>query len=381
MYFSEGIGVGVIAIFCDGTWNSPTISMPTHVYKLYAACAQTDDQRALYFEGVGTGGADAGAWGKLFHKFGGGLFGWGLNRNIKEAYLALCQNYRAGDKIMIFGFSRGAYTARSLAGMIRKCGILETPTRGNANKAFRLYRKSGADNAPDTAHIWKARRKLSPHYATSQNDVVRRGDGSKLVRVSYLGIWDTVGALGIPEAVLGPVAAFWNARYRFHDTRLSHLVEAARHAVALDERRVFFVPSLWDNLEAAADGPGLNQGDRTATRPYQQIWFVGDHAIVGGSAAAEGLTSLTLDWIVEGAQSVGLMLGPDAKFDKLVRDPIQKTMEIDDPALVYRIARGLLRWRKGPGHAIDLHPSVRQRTAADAGYRPQSLRNLMKELF
>ncbi|TMM54258.1 DUF2235 domain-containing protein [Sulfitobacter sabulilitoris] len=378
--------MAVIAIFCDGTWNSPTIPQPTHVYRLYAATAQHDGQSALYLPGVGTGGAVRGFLGKLIHKIGGGAFGWGLNDNIKLAYMALATAYQPGDKILIFGFSRGAYTARSLAGMIRKAGILADPTPANLRRAFRLYRRAGPGNAPDAGHIRKARKKLSPGYATSQQDVEERlrenpEDDSHLVRITYLGIWDTVGSLGIPETLLGPIAAIWNARYTFHDTNLSHLVEAARHAVALDERRVFYAPALWDNLEASRDGPGLNAGDRGPTRPYQQVWFVGDHGIAGGSGAARGLSAITLDWVHDGAREAGLTLAPGARLLDADIDPLAPAPEIDDPSLFYRVAHGLLRWRDGPGHDIDLHPTARARTQADASYRPGSLRNLMRDLF
>jgi uncharacterized protein (DUF2235 family) len=318
---------------------------------------------------------------RLAHKLGGGAFGWGLNRNIKSAYLELCKHYKAGDKIMIFGFSRGAYTARSLTGMIRKCGILDRPTQAKANAAFRLYRSAGVHNAPDADHVWAARRKLSPKFATSPFDIEKRADQSALVRVSYLGIWDTVGALGIPEPLFGPLAGLWNARYRFHDTQLSSMVEAARHAVAIDERRVFFVPSLWNNLEPGGHGAGLNAGDHSATRPYQQMWFIGDHSIVGGSAAVTGLTNFPLGWVLDGAQQRGLRLGPGDPLGALAGDPSVAAPEIDDPSAIYRIARHLLQWRIGPDRESDLHASARTRVQQDRTYRPESLRRLLADLF
>lgn len=185
-------------------------------------------------------------------KIGGGAFGWGLNGNIKQAYAALCEQYEAGDEIFIFGFSRGAYTARSLAGMICKCGIISDPTPKKIDEAFRLYRKPSVANHPDALHIMKKRRKLSPRFATSENDINWRSvtpwanDPAQMhkIEIAYLGVWDTVGSLGIPAPLLGPVANIWNSRYRFHDTLLTSMVKAARHAVALDERRVFYRPAL-----------------------------------------------------------------------------------------------------------------------------------------
>ncbi|MCV3272599.1 DUF2235 domain-containing protein [Roseobacter sinensis] len=369
-----------IAIFCDGTWNSAASGPATHVLRLSTLCARSVHQKVIYFEGVGTGSGMVSAFGRWLSKWGGGLFGWGLNRNIRAAYLALCQCYRPGDKILIFGFSRGAYTARSLAGMIRKCGILSEPTPGNVRRAFRLYRQRGPHNAPDAPHIRAARQKLSPKFATSQADVLARSDDSCLVRIAYLGAWDTVGALGIPESVFGRWADWWNARYAFHDTRLSHLVESARHAVALDERRRPYVPSLWDNLDASAEGPGLNLGFEGPERPYQQTWFVGDHGIVGGSARTRALTERTLTWIWEGAAAQGLQLKPGMALPQLTPDPAAATDEIDDHGWIYRLVPAALRWRSGPTRARDLDDSVRLRLAARPEYRPASLRALMPGL-
>ncbi|WP_299670635.1 DUF2235 domain-containing protein [uncultured Roseobacter sp.] len=369
-----------IAIFCDGTWNSATAGSATHVLRLSTACARDLQQKVMYFEGVGTGTGRVSDLGRWLSKWGGGLFGWGLNRNIKAAYLALCRCYRPGDKILIFGFSRGAYTARSLAGMIRKCGILADPTPANLRRAFRLYRRRGPQNAPDAPHIRAARQRLSPKFATSQVDAMARGGESCLVRIAYVGVWDTVGALGIPESLFGRWAARWNMRYAFHDTRLSHLVESARHAVALDERRRPYAPSLWDNLDDGDAGPGLNRGAEGPDRPYQQMWFVGDHGVVGGSARTRQLTELTLAWIWQGAAAQGLQLKPGLSLPQIVPDPTVATTEIGDHGWIYRLLPMGLRWREGPRRAGDLDDSARLRIAARPDYRPGSLRWLMPGL-
>ncbi|GFE52045.1 peptidoglycan-binding protein LysM [Roseobacter cerasinus] len=369
-----------IAIFCDGTWNSTQSEAPTHVLRLSRACLRSPEQIVIYTEGVGTGTGRISGLGRWLSRVGGGLFGWGLNRNIASTYLQLCQCYQPGDKILIFGFSRGAFTARSLAGLIRKCGILEDPTPANLRRAFRLYRRRGARNAPDQPHIRAARQILSPRYATSQTDIRARADDSHLVRIAYLGVWDTVGALGIPEPVFGRWARWWNARYAFHDTRLSHLVEAARHAVALDERRKPYIPTLWDNLDDAPDASGLNQGDSSPDRPYQQMWFVGDHGIVGGSAQTRALADIALAWIWEGAARQGLRLTPGVAIPDVPLNPVTATSEIDDHGWLYRWVPRLLRWRQGPDQSIDVHDTVRLRVAGRSDYRPLSLRRLMPAL-
>lgn len=378
-----------IAIFCDGTWNSPTIKQPTHVARLFEHTRRTNAQYAHYFEGVGTGGGEVSFFGKALMKIGGGAFGWGLNENIKHAYGALCAQYEAGDEIFIFGFSRGAYTARSLAGMIRKCGIVADPTPETLSEAFRLYRKPGIANHPDALHVLQARRKLSPRFATSDQDMnwravtPWRNDPVQMhkVEIAYLGIWDTVGSLGVPAPLLGPVATLWNSKYQFHDTLLTSMVKSARHAVALDERRVFYRPALWDNLEASRGHSGLNKGDRTEARRYQQVWFTGTHAIVGGSAPkARALTGQSMTWIAEGAQKAGLEINMDDLLDR-APDPMADSHTLSQPPWLYTLAGNLLKWRKGPGHPIDLHPSADVRVKGRRDYRPRSLKNLFPDLF
>ena len=370
-----------IAIFCDGTWNSPGARTTTHVVRLAQACAESRQQKVLYFAGVGTGTGMVSDLGRWLCKLGGGLFGWGLNRNIKAAYLELSRLYQPGDKIMIFGFSRGAYTTRSLAGMIRKCGILSNPSPSRVDHAFRLYRTRGVRNAPDSERIWAARRELSPDFATSPADVIRRNDHSYLVRITYLGIWDTVGALGIPRSMLGSVAQLWNARYEFHDTRLSRLVEAARHAVALDEKRVLFEPSLWDNLEPREDDPGLNHGDQSDQRPYQQLWFAGDHGIVGGSGVPAGLAAASLSWIWEGAALCGLKLTSDQIAADWRVDALAPAPQMGVAPSFYRFFPWLMQWRCGPSLPHDLHGTARLRAAVLPGYRPQALARVLPGLF
>lgn len=373
--------MAIIAIFCDGTWNRFNDTSQTHVARLAQACGQTPDQRVFYVEGVGTGSGRFSELGRWFSKVGGGLFGWGLNRNIKTAYQTLCHSYQPGDKIMVFGFSRGAYTARSLVGMIRKCGILSDPTARNVDRAFRLYRLRGADNGPDAGHVWAERRKLSPDYATSAEDVIRRADHSYLVRITYLGVWDTVGALGVPRSLLGPFAAIWNKRYAFHDTTLSRLVEKARHAVALDEKRAPFAPSLWDNLDATPQDAGLNQGDESNARCYQQVWFAGSHGIIGGSMPPEGLAAAPLDWIWTGAHQAGLQLQPGKRIPTALVDAVGPAPELYDVNSLYKLVPWLLKWRRGPASTQAMHPTARLRAALVPNYRPEALRAALPGLF
>lgn len=373
--------MAVIAIFCDGTWSSFDSKARTHVAHLAASCAQDRTQKVIYCAGLGTGEGRGNGLQRWVSRIGAGLFGWGLNGTIKSAYRDLCRIYQPGDKIMIFGFSRGAYTARSLVGMIRKCGILSDPSSRNLRRAFRLYRSRGAHNSPDKPKVWAARRRLSPDYATSARDVIQRGDHSYLVRITYLGIWDTVGALGIPSSLAGPIAKLWNRRYAFHDTSLSHLVEQARHAVALDEKRVFFEPSLWGNLTSRLREPGLNHSDTSDTRPYQQVWFAGNHSIIGGSTAPKELAAASLSWIWEGAQQAGLSLRPGHVVPDVAVDTSAPAPAMYEVSLIYRLTPWLVRWRHGPRVLHALHPTARLRAALVAGYRPRPLAKVLPGLF
>lgn len=353
-----------IAIFCDGTWNSPTIQEPTAVHKLQRALVSdpAKGQVAAYFPGIGTDERFDGPVKRFFNRWGGGAFGWGLDAKVKQAYQFLAQAYQDGDEIYLFGFSRGAFTARSVAGMIRKCGIISDTSTEGVNAAFELYRKRGAANHPDSDHIRAARREMSPKFATSVSDMAWRNDTSRLVSIAYLGVWDTVGARGIPPSLLGPVASMWNRQYKFHDMQLSSLVQSARHALALDERRLFYKPAKWDNLDG---NEGLNDGVTGPLRPYQQIWFVGNHSIVGGSGPVQPLSSIVMDWVVQGAGR--LTLDPTVKFPPDDPDPLAEA-----PELVYRWSP-LKAWRKGPKEDWEVHVSVRTRKAGRTDYKPGSL--------
>lgn len=371
-----------IAVFCDGTWNSPTRLDWTHVVNLYNAVdQQADVQIAHYFPGVGTETSNTGFFGGLLNRIGGGAFGWGLEHNIKQAYAYVCKVYEPEDEILIFGFSRGAYTARSLAGMIRKCGILDDFSSPALSEAFKLYKTAGDGNRPDSPGVMARRKQKSPRFATSETERNQRNDGSSVVRISYIGVWDTVGSLGIPSVLLGGLASLWNKKYEFHDTDLSSMVTRARHALALDERRAFFLPSPWNNLDDSEAGQGLNGGDTSDERPFQQLWFVGDHGIVGGTGDSASLSAITLQWIAEGAQRAGLTFRPDANIPAVEPNPADDVPVLRDPSPVYGISPDLLVWRDGPAKSSEASPTVKQRLDAMTAYRPQSLKRLFPDLF
>lgn len=305
-----------LAIFCDGTWNKPDNENATNVERLSGAIPDKHPdgglQKARYFTGVGEGRGDTSLM-RFLDTYVAGAFGFGLNDRILRAYSWLAHEYRPGDEIYIFGFSRGAYTARSLAGMIRASGLPDEANLHRIPEAFARYRDRDDRTRPGSPELAKWRLGYAPEMHTCTAEKAwreeRGHDPGTPLGIAYLGIWDTVGALGVP-GVLGLIAEPFNAKYLFHDLVLSSLVKAGRHAIAIDERRRFYEPTAWVNLDA------LN-GD-TPDRRYRQEWFPGDHGMVGGSGAQRQLSEYTLDWIVEGAVEAGLHV--DRDFIATARD-------------------------------------------------------------
>jgi uncharacterized protein (DUF2235 family) len=241
-----------IVICFDGTWNKAEKGSPTNVCRLWERLEQSDTQIAWYDPGVGTSQLQ-----KLR-----GAFGFGLSRNIQQGYTYLAMTYEPGDQIFLFGFSRGAYSARSLAGLIRKCGILrrgQVPAVNVAglaneqvqeqlddviektpvvNQAYELYRQR--DDGPDTPQSKDFR---SNHSYPLYDPSTPATNAQEATRIHFIGVWDTVGSLGVPLKTLQWVSAFNTNRYLFHDTKLSGIVEYARHALAIDEYRKDYAPA------------------------------------------------------------------------------------------------------------------------------------------
>lgn len=322
-----------LAIFCDGTWNGLHMPNLTNVARLARSVKQRDDagraQVVFYDEGVGVKRGVSRIIDRLESVLGG-AFGAGLNRKIEQAYRFIVLNYEPPkDEIYIFGFSRGAYTARSLCGLIRKCGILRPECMARIPEAIALYRDRTLHPAGPEAQEF---RRLYAHRneAVGEEDLteaerkVPRSRQTKLVNIRYLGLWDTVGSLGVPDRFWW-LSAF-NRRFRFHDTKASSLIESLRHAIAADEDRRTFGATPFSNirdlnLDAAEKHPGAKiatQGSWVADedkRPYQQKWFPGDHGAVGGGNAQFGLSSAALLWVAQGAEAAGLALNRDEQHD------------------------------------------------------------------
>jgi uncharacterized protein (DUF2235 family) len=269
-----------LVVCADGTWNSEESkadgSGTTNVVRLKNAIPQvaSDGTRQIvfYHSGVGTGD-----W---WDRMTGGAFGTGISRNIKACYAFLVREYEPGDQLFLFGFSRGAYTARSLAGLVRNCGILRREHAGRVDEAYELYRDGSEDSHPNGEKSIRFR----AAYAVESS-------------ITCVGVWDTVGALGVPTR--GPVGWISRQRHGFHDVTLSSRVENAFHALAIDERRGPFSPTLWQVRE---NDPARTSGKQR----IEQRWFAGVHSNVGGGYPDCGLSNLALRWMIDRARSCGL---------------------------------------------------------------------------
>ena len=275
-----------IAVLLDGTWSDTNTH--TNIAQINARVPRRVGgvaQQVCYIEGVGTG---------PFDRLQGGILGAGLDDDIREAYSFIAAHHHShDDRIHLIGYSRGAFAARSLAGMIAKCGIIRE-TELPAKAVFARYRDTKAPGLREMQEGEKLARTAEDKLLMAR---------SRLVRIRFIGVFDTVGSLGIP----GGVGRLLNRhRYEFHDTRLSGLVDLACHAVAIDEHRKQFAPTLWTSVPIP-----IPQHPTTV----EQRWFVGEHANVGGGgttapAVDNPLSLLTREWIVDRAVEAGLVVEP-----------------------------------------------------------------------
>lgn len=304
-----------IVICADGTWQSPESEHPTHVMRLARGIAPVDARRqkqvVFYDWGVGSEG----------DRIKGGATGAGIDKNIMDAYRFIVHNHDAGDALFLFGFSRGAYTVRSLAGFIRNCGVLKRAHAARIPEAYELYRARHKTSAPGEDRATLFRR----DYAVADRTAI-----------AFVGVWDTVGALGIPAPFIGTLNS---GRYLFHDAEPSSIIECARHAVAIDENRQDFEPTLWTRK------PGLD---------LKQVWFSGVHTDIGGGYANHALGDHAGVWMAGEAERCGLRFEPHfgAQMQPDYRAPQHNE---------YKGAYRLLR-RSAP-RAVEpcVHVSVRQR--------------------
>jgi uncharacterized protein (DUF2235 family) len=328
-----------IVLCADGTWNTPhgltaTVT-DTNVRKLYMALTNRASQLKYYDSGVGTDGTP------IDHLTGGAM-GEGLFQKIQDCYAFLGNVYDPGDKIFLFGFSRGAFTARSIGGMIAGFGVPSINLDNETVPAiFAAYRQPDLD----------AKKKLK--------DQLTAAYGLQDVTVEMVGVWDTVGSMGIP-------GIFFNAlnqkKYGFLDTTIHPCINHAYHAVCIDERRAQFKPTLWTN----AGGSALPNNDQVA-----QVWFPGVHSDVGGSYQQSQLSDITLSWMMQKALKHGLVFSPEAEA-KYLEPPLDdvKGQAHDEWKIV---PWGIPEHRDIPSVAT-MSNTVQARLDQDADYAPQNVK-------
>lgn len=347
-----------LVLLFDGTWNKPESN--TNVERLRRLVAPRDDdgnaQLVNYIPGVGVKPG-------LAHLLGG-AFGYGLSDNVLDGYRWLCETWQPGDLLYLFGFSRGAYTARSLGGLIRKCGLLRCDTDGSVARAdvaaaYDFYRDT--QSKPDDPVA-----------------VEFRASHSIVIDIHFIGVWDTVGSLGIPgTASWFPYA---RKRYQFHDTELSKIVKYAYQALALDEHRADFAPTVWTRNPYT-----VKPGETLTSKKMEQIeieqrWFIGSHSDVGGGNERDGagrrpdpLPDLPLAWLQHKAIDAGLgcseLLLPAADADSGV--PRNSYREFMDG--IYKEFKPPFDRLLGTGVNEKIDASVWQRWLADGSYRSPPL--------
>ena len=358
-----------IAVFLDGTWN--TVNDNTNVWRLKSLLAPIAadglQQVSYYHKGVGT---------TFGSRWVGGMFGRGLNDEIIRAYEWLIDNYNLGDELFIFGFSRGAYTARSLSGLISKCGLISIGAPLSVAQLYARYRKaSGAATIRELAQVQKDGKK---DFLLEESWMLKY---SQVIDIDFLGVWDTVGALGLP---FGELPILGKADMQFLNTGLRLSNKFAFHALAIDEHRKAFAPTLWTvDFQKGAPLPHHN---RTLSQ-VEQRWFVGAHANVGGGCQSDPLPQAPLKWMMDKATSRGLTfrrdLDPDL-FDALpvISDSYSEFMNGAYKLLTfgkryYRpvgpdpVPSSATQMRENINETIDA--SVFERWRADKNYRPHNL--------
>jgi uncharacterized protein (DUF2235 family) len=307
-----------IVLLSDGTGNSAGKLFKTNVWRLFQALDLSQSgpdgkplQIAYYHDGVGS---------SAFKPLAllGGAFGWGLKRNVIDLYTYLCRNYREGDRIYGFGFSRGAFTIRVLVGLVNDQGIVEADSEADlrmlATEAFRSYRRKYktlirlevlARPVRDLANnvaanvVHPGRRKARP--------VTERPKPS----ITFLGLWDTVAAYGLP---FDELTRAWNWFFPLSvpDREPCGNILRARHALALDDERNTFHPVLWNEYNQPQSNAGAKH---IKDERISQVWFAGMHASVGGGYPDDALANVSLEWMMGEAKRYDLKFKPDALKD------------------------------------------------------------------
>ncbi len=347
-----------VALFLDGTWN--TSNDNTNVWRLKSLCAVSPEQKVYYSAGVGT---------QKGEKLLGGAFGIGINEEVIAAYEWLIENYDDSNQIFIFGFSRGAFTARSLAGFISKCGLLKPGSPMSLNQLYERYRKG---NAASIGALQHATGDLSQEDRWLKKY-------SRSIPVWFQGVWDTVGTLGMPIPLMPHVSRsdfnFLETDFHINDTH-------GYHALAIDEHREAFAPTLWKKTTPPS---GLTPPPRDFSQ-VEQRWFVGAHANVGGGYENDLLAQAPLKWLMDKAIEHGLQFKDSVELDEeATACPIRDSLAEMAHGIYEIVTLGKHYYRPIGVDPVDtdagrvntinesIDASVFARWKADSSYRPPNL--------
>lgn len=423
-----------LLICFDGTWNkaqgvgSKEEAEVTNVWRLFQLATGTEEKDGkgwlgeIYQAGKGSSSCykaqqiawyDAGVGTAWYERLRGGLFGHGLDENIVQGYEALAELYEDGDKIFLCGFSRGAYTARSLAGLINMCGLVDREKITAKAKSFQEVNTADLmkDACAGALTLYREQDGNSEANGLETNLKIMafREHYSRGVSIECIAVWDTVKALGLPSAFVqclpfGLGERYNEAKYGFHDDSLSPIVRHGYHALAIDEHREDFAPVLWDDIKekeseeknfynqqlnnvhlsiSNSSSTEINKKNAPQSPQYiEQRWFCGAHSDVGGGYASRALSDQSLIWMCTKLADCGLLLQdlPDVDAHEnssiledgsLLCPPITDSFR-DFYTLTYRWQSRHIRPLHAQNSTVSLDPSVLQRLVYDASYRPQN---------
>ena len=383
-----------LLILLDGTGNELGRNL-SNVLKLYRIAQKNAHQLVYYNPGVGTISRIS-PWRRWSQRVNGVLglaTGYGLDDNVLGAYRFLVQNWREGDRVFLFGFSRGAWTARVLAGLLHLIGLLRPEQLNMADSALGTYKQSATDE--DLSRSFHFRRVI----------------GARHVPIHALGVWDTVASVIVPRPDRGYLPSLESLPYTLSNPSVQHV----RHALAIDERRRMFRVAHWKSGQDYQPNPFSKTG--SVTQDCRQVWFAGVHSDIGGGYAEvdSALSKIPLLWMIEEIKALGLrinasMLGhlvhgkprQGSKHSYVAPDPlgpIHDSLSGAWPLLEYLPKQ--TKWQEWPRdswqgwylpraepRAIpedhEIHPSVFERMDGGVGYAPanitEELRDRSREL-
>ncbi|MCL1124046.1 DUF2235 domain-containing protein [Shewanella surugensis] len=308
-----------IVIFSDGTGQAGHTLYSSNVFKSFTFIDQySKNQITHYSQGIG------GHWWRLT----GSLLGLGITNNMLDCYRFIVEHYHWGDNIYLFGFSRGAATVRSLSRFMLFFGLLPSIKPTLISAALKIYQIR------------------DPLLRQHQADRFINQHGAEACDIHFIGVWDTVAALGLPnrflDHLLSNIPTF---RHQFHDFKISANVKHAYHALAIDETRGIFSPLLWRQKAHPA-------------QTLKQVWFSGVHSDVGGGYEHDGLSNIPLFWMLEQAQRHGLILAPNISIKQNIHDTMHNEISWGWGAWLQNKTRF---WNKNISNKPTIHASVLER--------------------